>query len=117
MDLDEALQLPEELYIANKYRCHLMKTERFKGFMHSYMEKMRLERKKTYLIDYDADSSNDMTVWIDGNVNGEYSDDMRLSPMIEILNNSDWTSRVEAWAETFEEQQIYEILYMGRRSF
>ncbi len=28
-----------------------------------------------------------MTVWIDGNVNGEYSDDMRLSPMIEILNN------------------------------
>ncbi len=81
------------------------------------MEKMRLERKKTYLIDYDADSSNDMTVWIDGNVNGEYSDDMRLSPMIEILNNSDWTSQVEAWAETFEEQQIYEILYMGRRSF
>ena len=73
--------------------------------------------KKTYLIDYDADSSNDMTVWIDGNVNGEYSDDMRLSPMIEILNNSDWTSQVEAWAETFEEQQIYEILYMGRRSF
>ncbi len=58
-----------------------------------------------------------MTVWIDGNVNGEYSDDMRLSPMIEILNNSDWTSQVEAWAETFEEQQIYEILYMGRRSF
>ena len=53
--------------------------------------------KKTYLIDYDADSSNDMTVWIDGNVNGEYSDDMRLSPMIEILNNSDWTSQVEAW--------------------
>ena len=42
-------------------------------------------------------------------MNGEYSDDMRLSPMIEILNNSDWTSQVEAWAETFEEQQIYEI--------
>ena len=58
-----------------------------------------------------------MAVWIDGNVNGEYSDDMRLSPMIEILNNSDWTSQVEVWAETFEEQQIYEILYMGRRSF
>ena len=69
------------------------------------------------LMDLDEDSSNDMTVWIDGNVNGEYSDDMRLSPMIEILNNSDWTSQVEAWAETFEEQQIYEILYMGRRSF
>ena len=50
MDLDEALQLPEELYIANKYRCHLMKTERFKGFMHSYMEKMRLERKKRILL-------------------------------------------------------------------
>ena len=44
----------------------------------------------------------------------EYSDDMRLSPMIEILNNSDWTGQVEAWAETFEEQPFMEILYMGQ---
>ena len=29
-----------------------------------------------------------MTVWIDGNVNGEYEEDMRLSPMIEILKKS-----------------------------
>lgn len=117
MDLDEALQLPEELYIANKYQVSFDENGTIQRIYAFIYGKNEAGEKKTYLIDYDADSSNDMTVWIDGNVNGEYSDDMRLSPMIEILNNSDWTSQVEAWAETFEEQQIYEILYMGRRSF
>ena len=117
MDLDEALQLPEELYIANKYQVSFDENGTIQRIYAFIYGKNEAGEKKTYLIDYDADSSNDMTVWIDSNVNGEYSDDMRLSPMIEILNNSDWTSQVEAWAETFEEQQIYEILYMGRRSF
>lgn len=117
MDLDEALELPEELYIANKYQMSFDENGTIQSIYAFIYGKNAAGEKKTYLIDYDADSSNDMTVWIDGNVNGEYGDDMRLSPMIEILNNSDWMSQVEAWAETFEEQQIYEILYMGRRSF
>lgn len=58
-----------------------------------------------------------MTVWIDGNVNGEYEEDMRLSPMIEILEKADWKNQVKEWAENSGQSQIYEILYMGRRAF
>ena len=81
----EALQLPEELYIANKYQVSFDENGTIQRIYAFIYGKNEAGEKKTYLIDYDADSSNDMTVWIDGNVNGEYSDDMRLSPMIEIL--------------------------------
>ena len=77
MDLDEALQLPETPILQINIRCHLMKTERFKRIA-TFIYGKNEAGEKTYLIDYDADSSNDMTVWIDGNVNGEYSDDMRF---------------------------------------
>ena len=71
MDLDEALQLPEELYIANKYQVSFDENGTIQRIYAFIYGKNEAGEKKTYLIDYDADSSNDMTVWIDGNVNGE----------------------------------------------
>ncbi len=117
MDLDEALELPEELYIANKYQVTFDENGTIESIYAFIYGKDEDGEKKTYLIDYDADSSDNMTVWVDGYVNGEYDEDMRLSPMIEILKNPDWVNQVKEWAETFEEQQIYELLYFGRRSF
>lgn len=117
MDLDEALELPEELYIANKFQVSFDGNGTIQSIYAFIYGKNEAGEKKTYLIDYDTDSSKDMTVWIDGNVNGEYDDDMRLSPMIDVLNTANWINQVKEWTETFEEQQIYEILYMGRRSF
>ena len=117
MDLDEALELPEELYIANKYQVTFDESGTIQSIYAFIYGKKEDGEKKTYLIDYDADDSSNMTVWIDGNVNGEYEEDMRLSPMIEILKNSNWRNQVKRWAESFEEQQIYELLYFGRRSF
>ena len=117
MDLDEALELPEELYIVNKYQVTFDESGTIQSIYAFIYGKKEDGEKKTYLIDYDADDSSNMTVWIDGNVNGEYEEDMRLSPMIEILKNSNWRNQVKRWAESFEEQQIYELLYFGRRSF
>ena len=73
--------------------------------------------KRTYLIDYDADKSEDMTVWLDGNVNGKYDEDMRLSPMTQILKRAEWKKKVNVWAKTDYEDNIYEIFYLGRRAF
>lgn len=117
MDLDGALELPEELYIANKYQVSFDENGTIQSIYAFIYGKNEDGEKKTYLIDYDVNSSNQMTVWIDGNVNGEYDEDMRLSPMLEVLNSADWVNQVKEWAEAFEEQQIYEILYMGRRTF
>ena len=117
MDLDEALELPEELYIVNKYQVTFDESGTIQSIYAFIYGKDEDGEKKTYLIDYDADKSSNMTIWVDGNANGEYEEDMRLSPMIEILKNSNWRNQVKRWAESFEEQQIYELLYFGRRSF
>jgi hypothetical protein len=63
MDLDEALQLPEELYIANKYQVSFDENGTIQRIYAFIYGKNEAGEKKTYLIDYDADSSNDMTVW------------------------------------------------------
>lgn len=117
LDLDEALDLPEELYIANKYQVTFDGNGRIQSIYAFIYGKDEKGEKRTYLIDYDADSSQNMTVWVDGNVNGEYDEDMRLSPMLEILKKAAWKDQVKDWAETFGEQQTYELLYLGRRSF
>lgn len=116
-DLDEVLDLPEELYIANKCQVTFDENGTIQSIYAFLYGKDADGEKKTYLVDYDADKSDDMTVWTDGNVNGEYEEDMRLSPMIEILNKADWINQVERWADNFEEPQIYEVLYLGRRDF
>ena len=77
------------------------KKEQFKVCIRFYMEKIKREKERTYLIDYDADKSNKMSVWIDGNANGTYEKDMRLSPMIKILKNARWQKQVKTWAKKF----------------
>lgn len=116
-DIDEVLDLPEELYVANQ--CQI----KFSGdgtirYIYAFLYgKNENGEKKTYLIDYNAKDSDHMTIWIDGNANGEYEKDKLLSPMFTILERSNWITQVENWEESLETEQLYEILYLGRRSF
>lgn len=50
MDLDEALQLPEELYIANKYQVSFDENGTIQRIYAFIYGKMRLERKKRILL-------------------------------------------------------------------
>lgn len=116
-DLDEVLDLPEELYIADKYQVTFDENGTIQSVDAFIYGKNEKGEKKTYLIDYNAERSSDMVVWTDGNANGEYDINMRLSPMFQILQNANWKAQVTSWSNILEGQQIYEILYMGNRSF
>lgn len=116
-DLNKAFKLPDELYISNEFRITFDKSGTIQSINTFIYGKNDDADKKTYLIDYDADKSSNMTVWSDGNVNDGYDENMRLRPMMQILKNSDLRNYVDNWAEKFGEDQIYEILYFGHRSF
>lgn len=116
-DLDKALDMPDELYIENQCQVAFDENGTIQEIYAFLYGEDGIGEKKTYLIDYNANHSRHMTVWINGNANGEYEDDMRLSPMLEILKNADWKNQVATWKEIFEEPQIYELLYLGRRAF
>lgn len=115
-DLEEELKLPENLYISGEFQIDFDETGRIQHIDTFLYGQDKKGKKNTYLIEYNAKKGDMMTVWIDGNVNGEYEEDMRLSPMIEILEKADWKDQVKEWAENSGQSQIYEILYMGRRA-
>ncbi len=116
-DIDKVLDLPEELYIANQCQIQFSDDGTIQYIYAFLYGKNESGEKKTYLIDYNAENSNHMTVWIDGNANGEYEEDKRLKPIFTILEQADWIEQVKYWTESLETEEIYEILYLGRRSF
>ncbi len=116
-DLDTALGLPEKLYVSDSYEMTFDGSGRIRSisaFLYGADEK---GDTRTYLVDYDADKSSSMTVWLDGESGGEYDEEKRLEPMLQIFQQTDWKAQIESWSEQFGKETIYEILYYGKRTF
>ncbi len=116
-DIVKKLDLPDNLYIANKCQISFDK----KGTIHELYAflygKNEEGEKKTYLISYNTKNSKKMSVWVDGHTNGEYEPEMKLLPMLRILANTSWKNQVRDWSVSQSRGQIYELLYYGKRSF
>ena len=115
-DLDRALDLPEELYIANQFELTFDADGEIQSVYTFLYGKTESGETGTYLIDYDSEKSDKISVWIQGEANEDYDEDMRLAPMLAILSRADCNQRVKEWQQVGEEGP-YEILYYGRRSF
>lgn len=116
-DLEKELRLPENLYISRSFQVSFDEAGEIQSIDTLLYGKDEKGKKNTYLIEYNSPKSDTMTVWTDGDAGGEYEEDMRLSPMIEILEKADWKNTVKEWAEYSGQSQTYELLYMGRRAF
>lgn len=116
-DLDGELDLPEELYISGQFQIAFDETGMIQAVDALVYGKNKNGQTNTYLIDYDADDGETMTVWTEPNADTAYDSDKRLDPMLKILKNTDWEGQVKAWSDTLGEQKTYELLYLGRRSF
>jgi hypothetical protein len=115
-DLNESLNLPEKLYIANKFQLTFEEDGTIQTIYAFLYGKDEKGETKTYLVNYDGDKSQDMSVWINGEANGDYDNDMSLDPMLQILEKADCEKQVKEWA-AYTESGIYGILYYGKRSF
>lgn len=116
LDLDEALELPEELFIVNKYQMTFDESGTIQSIYAFLYGKDEKGKTRTYLVDYQAEKDEKMSVWVDGTANTKYNADMRLAPMLTILKQADCERQVTEWVQN-DKQGPYEILYMGSRSF
>lgn len=115
-DLDKKLDLPEELYISKTFQVTFDATGTVQNISTLLYGKNKTGKAKTYLVDYDSNKENRMTVWLDDYTNNVYEQDMLLLPMLRILENAEWQKKVIAWSDTNIDQQ-FEIFYAGRRAF
>lgn len=115
-DLDHALHLPEDLYLVNGFEVTFDQTGQIQTIDAFFYGTDQSGTERTYLVDYDASKSEKMTVWLDGNASKSYDPDMRLAPMLRILEEASLKDQAEAWDRTYEEER-YAILYSGKRSF
>lgn len=119
-DLDEALNLPEDLYISGSCQMTFDETGTIKTIDTLLYGKDEDGNTRTYLVDYDSDRGGNMTVRTNVRTNETFDPDMRLEPMFRILEEAAYESPYEdlvsAWAEQ-RGNEIYGILYKGRRSF
>ena len=115
-DLDEALDLPEKLYVTDQFRLTFNgdgEIQEIETFLYGRDESGDTQ---TYLVDYDVDDGEDMNVWMNGYANTEFNEDKNLAPMLRILEDAPCEEQIAAW-EQMGAGNIYEILYLGRRSF
>ena len=115
-DLDNALDMPEELYLVNQYQMTFDENGKIKTIYTFLYGQDKNGETQTYLVDYDESRSQNMTVRVNGNATTDYTEDKRLEPMLTILREASCEERVQAWAEA-DMGEEFEILYMGRRSF
>ncbi len=115
-DLDNALDMPEELYLVNQYQMTFDKNGKIKTIYTFLYGQDKNGETQTYLVDYDESRSQDMTVRINGNAEADFDEDKRLAPMLTILENASCEETVNAWFQAGMGDE-FEILYMGKRSF
>ena len=84
--------MPEELYISGQFQTGFDETGTIQELDTLIYGKDKNGQTNTYLIDYDADDGETMTVWTDQNTDAAYDSDKLLSPMLEILKKTDCES-------------------------
>lgn len=119
-DLTHALDLPKELYISEEFQMTFDSTGEIQTIYTFLYGRDEEGDTRTYLVDYDAEKSSDMIVWVDGEVHDTYEEEMRLEPMLRILEKAPCESQVAKWNSEWApqgENMIYELIYMGNQTF
>ncbi len=113
-DLETKLDIPEDLYIENNFLIDY-KSDGTITYINAFLYgKSQEDTKKTYLIDYDIDKGDMMTVWLDGNVNAQYLEQNKLQPMIIMLNKFLKSNTYDKVLDTKKgEDTLYSVKYAG----
>lgn len=108
--------MPENLYVVNGFKMSFNETGKVQTLDTFLYGKNKKGTEKTYLITYDRKKDEKIIVWVNGEANADYNDDMRFEPMLRILEKADSENQVKIWSSILE-NETYELVYYGRRSF
>ena len=111
-DIEEEITLPGELYLSEEFQLKFDNKGEI-NYIYTYLYGKDSEGEtQSFLISYDRNKSEDIILHLNGYVDEDYDEDMKIEPLMDIL---DWISLEETVNDWNEEQ--YGILYRGVRSW
>ena len=111
-DIGKKANLPEELYISNRFQLEFDKNGEINNIYTYLYGRDHKEETRSFLISYNRDKSEDVTVYLNGYVNEDYNEEMKMQPFIDLMQ---WVSLKET-VDRWDEEQ-YGILYAGVRNW
>lgn len=111
-DINKKVDMPKKLYVASNFSLNFDsygKITSFDTYLYGKNTKGELE---SYLISYNSNKSENITIYLNGHVNADYSDDKLLEPLIKTMKVIPLKKTVKNWPEN-----QFGILYYGKRSF
>lgn len=115
-DLDNEIGLPKKIYLVNHFNVTFYATGEIAAIDTFFYGKDEDGETRTYLVDYNRKKSSKMTVYINNYAKTDYEEDMRLTPLFELLGNINVKERVDSWAEETK-SHTFGISYSGKRAF
>lgn len=111
-DIGKRVNLPEELYLANKLQLEFDKDGEINSIYTYLYGKDDKGETRSFLISYNRDKSRNLVVYLNGHVNDDYNEEMELQPAIDLMNWISLKERVDRWDE-----EKYGVLYAGVRDW
>lgn len=111
-DINKEISMPKDLYVFSNFNLNFDSNgiiTSFDTYLYGKNDKGEL---KSYLISYSSSKSENITVYLNGNVNADYSEDKLIEPLISTMKVIPIKETVSNWHE-----DKYGILYYGKRSF
>lgn len=115
-DLEKELDLPSELYIANKFSLEFEEDGTITDIYSFFYGREADGEEHTYLLDYSQDKGSKLTVWLDGYAECNYEDSMKIEPMFQILDRVDIKKHIQEWNDE-NGVNHFGLLYYGYHTF
>lgn len=111
-DINEKFHMPEKLYVSGELKLYFDSDGIITYFDTLLYGKNDKGELKSYLISYDRNSSNKITVYLNKKVYADYNENKLLKPLIDTMKVIPLKEIVSKWNE-----KQYGILYYGKRSW
>lgn len=111
-DIDKEYTLPKKLYMASDFKLTFNSDGTITSFDTFVYGKNADGKEESYLITYDKNKSQDITLWLNGYADADYDDDKLVEPLIKTVNAIPVQQAVSKWNES-----KYGLVYYGKRNW
>ncbi|MBQ9990608.1 MAG: exo-alpha-sialidase [Lachnospiraceae bacterium] len=115
-DLERKIDIPDELYLINRFSVGFDQDGTITSIYSYFYGKDEQGKTRRFLLSYDRDKSEEMTVTLEEGSGGEYPETEKLDSLFAIMELVDVKKEVSLWSDSYGVNE-FALLYYGHRSF